>query len=308
MEPHEVVLMLLEVKCSDCSISSNTGEPFPDFPGGLCCDFPSPWQNQSFFSLGGLGLEIVVLPCSLLNGLFSSSYMPCALKHRQSQAFSDLAKVELWAGRVWGTSDCELRLLVPLVTEATGKKHSSLDGSSLPHLWEAAFTTVKHSCNLKPAEQRNWCWRTIVTCATALVLQCHSSSTGAAPCSSEQHCWLGQPAGDTCGCWMSTWHTWVADPPSPWRWGNEGLHCSHRGMRMHSVLPVGTKLQEQECLMGINSLLTWQTECLCLCRLEQMCSLEEDLGKTMGTASRRRLWDVKCFMVCGLRYLSHIAQ
>lgn len=37
-----------------------------------------------FFSSGGLGLEIVVPPCSLLNREFSSSYLPCALKHRQS--------------------------------------------------------------------------------------------------------------------------------------------------------------------------------------------------------------------------------
>lgn len=94
--------------------------------------------SMTFFSPGGLGVEIVVLPCFLLNGLFSSFYLPCTLKHRQSQAFSDLAKVELWAGRVWGTSDSGLRLLIPFVTAGYWKKHSSVDGSSLSHLWEAA--------------------------------------------------------------------------------------------------------------------------------------------------------------------------
>lgn len=43
--------------------------------------------------------------------------------------------------------------------------------------------------------------------------------------------------------------------------------------------------------------------------LEQMGSLEEDSGKTVGAASRqRKLWAVKCFMACGLRYVSHVAQ
>lgn len=106
-----------------------------------------------FFS-GGLGLEIVVLPCSLLNGLFSSFYLPCALKHRQSQAFSDLAKVELWAGRVWGAPDSGLRLLVLVVAGGYWKKHSSVDGHCLPHLWEAAWmfavgATVKDWPQLK---------------------------------------------------------------------------------------------------------------------------------------------------------------
>lgn len=95
MEPQEFLLMLLEAKCSDPSISSNTGEPFPDFLGGQCCDFSLSMTELILFFSGGLGLEIVVLPCSLLNGLFSSFYLPYALKHRQSQAFSDLAKVEL---------------------------------------------------------------------------------------------------------------------------------------------------------------------------------------------------------------------
>lgn len=52
----------------------------------------SPMSGVILFSSGGLGLEIVVSPCSLLNAEFSSSYLPYALKHRQSQAFSDLSR------------------------------------------------------------------------------------------------------------------------------------------------------------------------------------------------------------------------
>lgn len=44
------------------------------------------------FSSVGLQLEIAVSPCSLLNGELSSSYLPYALKHGQSQAFSDLPR------------------------------------------------------------------------------------------------------------------------------------------------------------------------------------------------------------------------
>lgn len=43
--------------------------------------------------------------------------------------------------------------------------------------------------------------------------------------------------------------------------------------------------------------------------LEQMGSLEEDSGKSVGAASRgRRLWAVKYFMACGPRYISHVGQ
>lgn len=49
--------------------------------------------------------------------------------------------------------------------------------------------------------------------------------------------------------------------------------------------------------------------CVTVKWLEQMGSLEEGLGKTVGAASRgRRLWVVKYFMACGLRYVSHDAQ
>lgn len=49
--------------------------------------------------------------------------------------------------------------------------------------------------------------------------------------------------------------------------------------------------------------------CVTVKWLEQMGSLEEDLGKTVGAASRgRRLWAVKYFMACGLRCVSHVAQ
>lgn len=52
-----------------------------------------------------------------------------------------------------------------------------------------------------------------------------------------------------------------------------------------------------------------QSGCVAVIWFEQMGSLEEDLGKTMGASSRgRRLWAVKYFMACGLRYVSHVGR
>lgn len=49
--------------------------------------------NPFFFSPGRLGLEIVVLPCSLLNGLFSSSCLPCAYNTGKAKHFLSWLKL-----------------------------------------------------------------------------------------------------------------------------------------------------------------------------------------------------------------------
>lgn len=50
-----------------------------------------------------------------------------------------------------------------------------------------------------------------------------------------------------------------------------------------------------------------QSGCVTVKWFEQMGSLEEDSRKTMEASSRgRRLWAVKYFMACGLRYVSHV--
>lgn len=73
-----------------------------------------------------------------------------------------------WASSwVWGTSDSEA--LVPPLTGDYWKKHSSVDGSSLPHLWKAAWmfpvgSTIKDWLQLKACRAKQ-CWWAVVTCS-----------------------------------------------------------------------------------------------------------------------------------------------
>lgn len=91
-------------------------------------------------------------------------------------------------------------------------------------------------------------------------------------------------------------------------WGNEGLNCFHWGTRILSSpgvqgrAPVYMSRSIGRCktFFSVDSL----SGCVTVKWLEQMRSLEENLGKSVGAASRgRRLWAVKYFMARRLRYV-----
>lgn len=132
MEHCEALLLCLEVKWSKSCITAILGSSFPFSRNSseVCVGIPFHDRSSPFF----FWLEIVVSPCSLLNGGFPSSHLPCALKHGQSQALA-----EVKGGRVQGIRGSVLRMLVQVFTGGCHKKHSLADGSSLPHLREATW-------------------------------------------------------------------------------------------------------------------------------------------------------------------------
>ena len=134
MEHCEALLMYLEVKWSKPSITEILGGSFPLSRNSseVCVGIPLTTEVILFFS-GGLGLEIVVSPYSLLNSEFSSSYLPYALKHSKAKLFQTCPGIEVRGGRVQGTRGSGVRVLVPVITGGYWKKSSLADGSSFPH-------------------------------------------------------------------------------------------------------------------------------------------------------------------------------
>lgn len=86
----EALLLCLEVKWGKPCITAILGISFPFSRNSseVCVGIPFHDRSSPFF----FWLEVVGSLCSLLNGGFPSSHLPCALKHGQSQAFLDLSR------------------------------------------------------------------------------------------------------------------------------------------------------------------------------------------------------------------------